>query len=180
MIYMFLADGFEEIEALATLDIIRRAELDIKTVGIGSDVIQGSHAIKVFADMQIKDISTDDMEMIILPGGIPGTLNLEAEPLLKTVVDYCARNDKFICAICAAPSILGHMNLLKGKNVTCYPGFDTQLNGANYTGENVSVDGKIITAKGAGVSIDFALKIVELFDSKEKANKLFCAMQCKN
>ncbi len=179
MIYLFLAEGFEEIEALATVDIIRRAELDLTTVGIGSKVIEGSHGIRVEADIMMKDISTDDMDMVILPGGIPGTLNLEADPILKTVIDYCVRNDKYICAICAAPSILGHMNLIEGKNITCYPGFDTQLNGANYTAEDVTVDGKFITGKGAGVAIDFALKIVEVFDSKQKAEKLFAAMQCK-
>lgn len=179
MIYVFLADGFEEMEALAPVDILRRAELDVKTVGVTGAVVTGSHGISVQTDMLISQITTDNMDMIVLPGGMPGTLNLEKDPIVGTCIRYCADNDKYICAICAAPSILGHMGLLKGKNAICFPGFEGELIGANISDKHVVADGKIITAKGAGVAVEFALKIVEDFDSKEKAEKLFAAMQCK-
>ncbi len=179
MIYVFLAEGFEEIEALATVDILRRAELDVTVVGVGGVNVTGSHGIKVVADIDCSKVTTDDMEMVVLPGGIPGTLNLEKDPIVKASITYANENDKYIAAICAAPSILGHMGIINGKKVTCYPGFDTQLGGAQYTAENVEVDGKFITGKGAGVANDFALKIVELYDSPQKAKKLFDAMLCK-
>ncbi|MFI3324730.1 MAG: DJ-1 family glyoxalase III [Clostridia bacterium] len=179
MIYVFLADGFEEIEALATVDILRRAELSVKVVGVGAKVIEGAHQIPVTCDITTSEITTDDIEMVVLPGGIPGTLNLEKDPIVKACITYAFHNDLFVGAICAAPSILGHMNLISGKNVTCYPGFDTQLNGANYTCENVTVDGKLITGKGAGVADDFALTLVEHFHSKARADKIKASMFCK-
>ncbi|MFI3207210.1 MAG: DJ-1 family glyoxalase III [Clostridia bacterium] len=177
MIYLFLAEGFEEIEALAVVDIIRRAEVSIKTVGVGSDEITGSHGITVKADMQIKDITTDDMEMIILPGGMPGTLNLEHDIIVKTCIRYCIDNDKYICAICAAPSILGHLGLLNGKKAVCFPGFEQELIGAINPDERVCVDGKIITARAAGVTCEFAIKIVENFVSVDEAKKIKASMQ---
>lgn len=179
MIYVFLAEGFEEMEALAPVDILRRAELPVTTVGVTGKEVTGSHGITVRTDMEIGSITTDDMDMVILPGGMPGTLNLEKDPVLKAAVSFCAGNDKYICAICAAPSILGHWGLLEGKKAVCFPGFEGELTGAQVTEERVQVDGKYITAKGAGVSVEFALKIVECFDSPEKAQKLFAAMQCK-
>ena len=179
MIYMFLANGFEEIEALAVLDIIRRAELEIKTVGVNSLEITGAHGVTVKSDMEIKDISTDDMEMIILPGGMPGTLNLEHDAIVKTCISYCINHDKFICAICAAPSILGHMGLLSGKNAVCFEGFESELKGANVKDDRLCVDGKIITAKAAGVSFEFGLKIVEEFLSLEVAEKVKSSMLIK-
>lgn len=179
MIYVFLADGFEEIEATAPIDILRRAELDLKTVGVAGKTVTGSHGITFVPDIEIKDVTTDDMDMVILPGGMPGTLNLEKNPIVKASVDYCIRNDKYVAAICAAPSILGHMGALAGKKATCFPGFEGQLTGAVVTEDFVTVDGKIITGKGAGASVDFALKIVELVAGKNVADKLFASMQCR-
>ena len=115
MIYVFLANGFEEIEALAPVDILRRAELEVKTVGVGGKTITGSHGITVTADIEEKDVTTDDMELMILPGGMPGTLNLEKSPIVTTCAEYCAKNDIYLAAICAAPSVLGHLGLLNGK-----------------------------------------------------------------
>lgn len=179
MIYVFLANGFEETEALAPLDILRRAELDVKTVGISGKTVTGSHGISVNADMDVTEITTDDLEMVVLPGGMPGTLNLEKDPVVRVCINYCNENDKYICAICAAPSILGHMHILEGKKATCFTGFEGELYGAEVTGDPVTVDGKIITARGAGVSISFGLKIVEEFVGKEKSDKLFAGMRCE-
>ncbi len=178
MIYMFLASGFEEIEAVTTLDILRRAELDIKTVGVGGKTITGSHGISVVADIECKDINTDDMEMIILPGGMPGTLNLENDPIVRTSINYCVSNDKLIAAICAAPSILGHMGILNGRNAVCYPGFEGELRGATNTDERVCVDGKIITARGAGVAVEFGIKLAEILAGEFMAKKIHAALIC--
>ncbi len=181
MIYLFLADGFEEMEALAPVDILRRAGLEVKTVGVTGKTLTGSHKISVTADIIADSVRYDDMDMVILPGGLPGTNHLEDSELVKRAVTYCYNNDKYIAAICAAPRILGHMGVLDGKNATCYPGNEDALTkgGANFTGESVVVDGKVITGKGAGVAVKFALKIVEVLSSKETSDKLFVGMQCE-
>ena len=144
MVYVFLANGFEEMEALAPVDLLRRAGVEVFTVGVGSDMIVSSHNIPVKTDTTVdKIVLNDELEMIVLPGGMPGTLNLEASPDVLGAVDYCADNNRYIAAICAA------------------------------------VDGKFITAKGAGCSMKFALKLVELLVSKEKAEALESGMQSK-
>lgn len=178
MIYCFLANGFEEIEALAPVDILRRAELEVVTVGVGSKEIRGSHGIKVIADIEENDVITDNMDMVILPGGMPGTLNLDHSPIVAACVDYCFKNDLPIAAICAAPSVLGHLGVLKGKRATCFPGFENELDCLEYTGDCVTKDGKIITAKGAGCAVEFGLEIVSLLLGEERAGKLKGAMQC--
>ncbi len=179
MIYMFLADGFEETEALVVLDIIRRAELDIKTVGVGAKEITGSHGITVSADILIGEVVTDDMDMVILPGGMPGTLNLEKDIIVKTSIEYCYDNDKYIAAICAAPSILGHMGLLKDRKAVCFPGFEGELIGAVNPDLRLCVDGKLITARAAGVAFEFGLKIVELLAGDYVSEKVKAAMLIK-
>ena len=179
MIYVFLAEGFEEMEALAPVDILRRAGLEVTTVGVTGKVVSGSHKIPVTSDITAEDVDFSNMDAMVLPGGLPGTNNLEACDIVKKSVEYCVANDKYVAAICAAPSILGHMGILKGKKATCFPGFDKELLGAEYTAESVTVDGKIVTGKGAGVSIDFALKLTEILKDRETADKLFASMQCK-
>lgn len=181
MVYVFLADGFEETEAIAPIDILRRAGLDVKTVGIGSCIIRGSHSIPIvtdFDDMQIK--IDDSVDMIVLPGGMPGTLNLEKNKTVQAAIDYCAQNDRFIGAICAAPSILGHKGLLKSKKATCFPGFENELTGAEVCGDSVVIDGKIITAKGAGVAVEFGLALVKALVGEAKYKKLHDSMQCND
>lgn len=178
MIYCFLAQGFEEVEALAPVDLLRRADFEVKTVGIGSQQITGSHGITVCADITDAQIETDPIEAIILPGGMPGTLNLEKSPIVKACVNYCIDNNLYVCAICAAPSILGHMGLLKGKKATCFPGFEKELTGAQYIDAPTITDGKIITAKSAGAAVEFALNIVKTMSTEEKAAKLRSALQC--
>ena len=120
MIYVFLANGFEEVEALAPVDMLRRAKLDVTTVGVTGKTVTGSHGIPLTADITAEELNIGaDMEMIVLPGGMPGTLNEEASPAVQAAINYCTANDRWIGAICAAPSILGHKGLLKGKTAVC-------------------------------------------------------------
>ena len=177
MIYVFLADGFEEIEALTAVDILRRAEYEVKTVGVGAKQVTGAHGITVAADLEEKDVTTDDLVMAVLPGGLPGTLNLEKSPIVRACVEYCFK-EAYVAAICAAPSILGHWGMLKGRRAICFPGFESQLEGASISRHRVCTDGKLITAKGPGVALDFALKIVELLSGIEASDKLKESLQC--
>ncbi len=172
MIYVFLANGFEETEALAPVDLLRRAGKNVVTVGVGDNIIKGSHGIPVIADTIVEEISLDEeLEMIVLPGGMPGTLNLEKSEYVQKAIDYCVQNNRFIGAICAAPSILGHKGLLNGKKAVCYTGFETQLEGAVICDSAVETDGIFITARGAGVAIEFGLKLVEKAVSKEESDR---------
>lgn len=172
MIYVFLAPGFEEIEALTPVDILRRAKLDVCMVGIGDDVIIGSHGIPVPCESEITQTLFDDMEMAILPGGMPGTLNLEKNEKLKAVVEYSMKSDIPIGAICAAPSILGHMGYLKDRKATCYTGFEDQLDCMEYTDNEVVTDGNITTSRGMGTAIPFSLRLLEILKGKESAKKM--------
>ena len=180
MVYCFLADGFEEVEAIAPVDMLRRAGVEVKTVGVTGDVISGSHGIKVTPDIDIKDIVLDDeLEAVILPGGLPGATNLEESSDVQKAIDFADANGKYICAICAAPQILGHKGLVKGKEAIAYPGFECELEGAIISEDYVALDGNIITAKGAGVAIEFGLKIVSVLKDAELADKIGKAIQMK-
>lgn len=180
MVYLFLADGFEEIEALTVVDLCRRSGIEIKTVGIGREAIRGSHGILVQSDMKDADFSADEnTDMIVLPGGMPGTKNLEASPVVQKAVDYCVLNNRMVAAICAAPSILGHRGLLKGHKALCYSGFENQLEGAEIAEGTVCVSGNFITSKGPGTAIDFSLKIVEILKSKEISDALSASLLYK-
>lgn len=175
MIYMFLAEGFEEIEALCPLDLMRRAGLSVRTVGIGGSKITGAHGIAVCADMtdsELDALHDSSAELIFLPGGMPGTLNLQASPTVKSAIELAVKNGSYIAAICAAPSILGDMGLLCGKEAICYPGFEERLTGATVSEKRLVLDGRIMTAAGMGVALDMGLFIVELFCGKEKADAL--------
>lgn len=178
MIYVFLADGFEETEALATVDILRRAQLDVRTVGIGSKQKTGSHGITVLTDMTDAQIDHNEISAIVLPGGMPGTANLEQSQAVTGCVRYCVENDLYICAICAAPSVLAHMGLLDGKKATCFPSFAGELEKAELLDRPAVADGKIITGKGAGATIEFALLAVEKIAGKEIAAQVRTALQC--
>ncbi len=175
MIYLFLAPGFEEVEALFPLDLLRRASLEIRTVGIGGAVITGAHGITVTADMtdtdylDLKDPSTD---MIILPGGMPGSLNLDASKAVDRAIRAAVASDAYLCAICAAPLILGRRGLLKGRRATCYPGFEDELIGATEIGGKIIRDGKIITATGMGVAMEFGLELVSVLAGTDVAGKI--------
>lgn len=173
MIYVFLANGFEETEAVTPIDILRRCGKEVVTVGIGDNIIKSSHGIAVVTDTEDKLIDlNENLEGIILPGGMPGTLNLEASETVQRAIDYCVSNNLYIGAICAAPSILGHKGLLKGKKAVCFSGFESQLEGAEVSDEPVVRDGNIITSRGAGTAVDFGLKLAEVFASEEQSRKV--------
>ncbi len=168
MIYVFLAKGFEEVEALAPVDCLRRAGKQVKTVGIGGQVIEGAHGISVAADITEDAVVLDNsLEMVVLPGGMPGTLNLGQSETVKKALQFAKEQDKWIAAICAAPSVLGREGLLKDKKAVVYPGFEKELHCAKVGHDTLCVDGKIITAKGPGVAFDFALKLVEVLLGKD-------------
>ena len=159
---VFFGTGYEEIEALTVVDILRRQGIDTEMVSImGEKTVLGSHQIPVVMDSLIEDVDFNKVDVLVLPGGLAGTKNLEACTLLMEQVDAFASAGKTVCAICAAPSILGHRGLLKGKRAIAYPGFEDQLEGAFVTYEPAVQDGNIITGRGMGCSIPFALKIVE-------------------
>ncbi|MBR5321496.1 MAG: DJ-1/PfpI family protein [Clostridia bacterium] len=181
MIYVFLAPGFEEIEALAVVDVLRRAELDVLTVGVGEDFVIGSHQIPVACDIYENALVLDEkIQAIVLPGGMPGTLNLEKSPVVQKAIDWAVENNKLICAICAAPSILGHKGLLDGKNATCFPGFEEELFGANVVKDFVVRDGNFITAKGMGSAIEFGLQIAEILTNPLEVKKIRASLQIYN
>ena len=178
MIYVFLANGFEEIEALAPVDFLKRAGVEVITVGIGSKEIIGAHNIKVIADITEAEVVLDEaLQGIILPGGMPGAENLNNSSLVQSAIDYCAENGKIISAICAAPFILGRKGLLNGKTATCFPGFEEELTGAAVVEQGVVTDGSIVTAKGAGVAWEFGVAICSLLVGEHKAQHILRGIQ---
>lgn len=182
MVLVFLADGFEEIEALATVDVLRRSGLEVVTVGVGGTSVVGAHGITVQADVTdnaVLPAAENGLQAVILPGGLPGTENLRASVVVNACLDRAAEDGVLLCAICAAPSVLGRKGLLRDRVATCYPGYEEDLLGAVCTGESVAVAADRITAKGAGVTIPFALAIVARLVSVETAAKLGEAMQCR-
>ncbi len=178
MFYLFLAEGFEETEALACLDVMRRAKLSVQTVGVTGEFVISSHGVCVKSDISADDIDFEEIEGAVLPGGMPGTLNLENDKRVIDCVKYCYENGKLVAAICAAPSILGHLGILEGKTATCFPGFEKELKGANHTAAHTETDGNVITAKGAGCAVEFGHAIVAKALSKEAADKVIEDMQC--
>ena len=170
---VFFAPGYEEIEALAVVDILRRAGIETDMVSItGEKKVTGSHKITVEMDKLFEEVDFDQIDMIVLPGGMPGTTNLEAfEPLMKQVEDFYAK-EKYVAAICAAPSIFGHRGMLKGRNACANPGFESHLEGANVKQEPAVVDGHVITSRGMGTAIPFGLAILEQLKGKEAAEEM--------
>lgn len=179
MLYMFFANGFEEVEAIAALDVIRRAGIEIKSVGVGSKTVTGSHGITVVCDVINDEINTfDGVEGVILPGGMPGTTNLYADEAVNKAVDYCAENNLLLAAICAAPLILGRKKLLDGKEAICFPGFEDELIGAAISDDYVCTCDNIITARGMGSAVNFGVAIVAYFKGQDFAAELKSGLQC--
>lgn len=178
MIYMFLANGFEEVEALAPLDLLRRAGCEVTTVGIGGDMILGAHKIAVQADIPDTMFRDSRPDMIILPGGMPGTRHLDESRTVDAALRSAANTGSYIAAICAAPSVLGKRGYLKGKKAVCFPGFEEYLDGAILQPKGVKVvtDGKIITAVGMGAAVEFGLALVRVLKGDEAANALCSAI----
>lgn len=180
MIYVFLANGFEEIEALAPVDFLRRVGVDVLTVGVSGKYCRGAHGINVEADILAEDVVLNEkVDGIILPGGMPGAENLDKSPLVQNAIDFCVENNKIISAICAAPFIIGKKGVLNGKKATCFPGFEKYLEGAEVLAEGVVTSGNIITAKGAGVAWEFGAAIGEKLAGKEKCSEILSGIQWK-
>lgn len=177
MVYVILADGFEEIEAIEPIDIMRRAGIDVKTVSVMSEkAVNGAHGIEVTADILINEVVPDGMDMLVLPGG-GGYQLLDASNEVHSLINYTITNGKYLAAICAAPSILGKKQILQGKKATCYPGFEKFCFGAEITGEKVSIDGKIITGRGPGAAAAFGFALAELLTDPQSVSELKNAMQ---
>ncbi|MBQ9914733.1 MAG: DJ-1/PfpI family protein [Clostridia bacterium] len=169
MVYVFLAEGFEEIEAIATIDILRRCGLSVQTVSITDEKnVCGSHGIPVTADALLAEIDPGSGKAFVLPGGLPGSDNLQNCKPLEKILKTESRNGKIIAAICAAPKVLGAFDLLEGRLATCYPGFEEELIGAEFVPDRAVLDGNIITSRGAGTASDFAFLIAKTLGKDPK------------
>ena len=172
-ILILLANGFEETEAIVPADVLRRAGADVRLVSVESaKEVTGSHGIKVAADALITEADGKGIAALVLPGGGPGTERLAASPEVKGLIELAVKEGAYICAICAAPSVLGRMGLLDGRKFACYPGFEKYMPQAVKTGKRVETDGKFITAECMGVSMEFALKISEILFGTEKREEV--------
>lgn len=179
MIAVLLADGFEEIEALTPVDMLRRAGLDVKTVGINGKIAAGSHSIPVICDLDTSEVNLSEVSMVIFPGGMPGSLNLDASPFTDKIIAAVTKNGGRIAAICAAPLVLGKRGLLDGKKATCYPGFEPELKGASIVDAGVVTDGNITTARGMGVALEFSEELISLICGDEVKERLSAAIMEK-
>lgn len=179
-IAVHMATGFEEIEAISIIDVLRRADVEVLVVSVtGSLEVMGAHKIAVKADVLFEDVNYDDIYMIVLPGGMPGSSNLDAHKGLQEQIVKFNNENKSLAAICAAPLVYGNLGILNGKKAACYPGFEKYLNGADVVFDSVVESGNTITGRGPGVAIQFALKLVEKLVSAEKAETLADQMLVK-
>lgn len=167
MIIVLLAEGFEEIEALTPVDMLRRAECEVYTVGIASREVTGAHGIKVVADKSYDEVDLSLVDFAIFPGGMPGSLNLDASEFTDKVIGAVTENGGHLAAICAAPLCFGRRGLLQGKRATCFPGFEGELRGATVTGEDFVTDGNITTGRGMEYSLPFSKELVRIAKAKK-------------
>ena len=170
MVYIILGKGFEPVEAIAPCDILRRGGVDVKLAGIGGKTVEAAHGVTVAADCTVEEIDQNALEMIVLPGGLPGSTNLQAHEGLTANIRAFASAGKKLAAICAAPMVFGSCGILDGKKATIYPGMEEYLTGAEPTGEAATVDGNIITGQGPALAMEFALAIAENVKGKETAD----------
>ena len=167
---IFMADGCEEIEGLTVVDIVRRAKMEIVMISVtGKKEVTSSHGVTFLADVLAEETGYEDLDGIVLPGGMPGTTNLKEDENVRKAVQEAYDDGRYVAAICAAPTILADMGLLKGKRATCYPDMESEIEDAYLTGAPVATDENIITSQGVGTAIDFALKLIEVLISEEKA-----------
>lgn len=170
---VFLADGFEEVEALIVVDLLRRASINVEMVSTKSDLrVTGAHGIAIYADSLFREGAYADCDMMFLPGGMPGTSNLIENEELAHEIRRFEKGGKYLAAICAAPSVYGNLGLLKGKKATCYPGFEDRLIGAQIVADKVVRDGIFLTSRGAGTAMDMALEIIKIFEGQGKADEI--------
>ena len=173
MVYVLLAEGFEETEAITPIDLLRRAGVEVKLVGVTGELVHGSHGIGIQTELPMDQVDWDKADMVVLPGGMPGTKNLYADERVTGAVRKCYDEGKYVAAICAAPSIiLGGMGLLKGRKATCYPGMEDGMTGATPVKANAVTDGKIITGCGVGGALDFACELITALCGKAKADEI--------
>ena len=172
-IALLLADGFEELEALTPLDVLRRAGADVDTIAIGDSTVSGSHGIKVIADLLAAEADVNAYGAVIFPGGMPGAKNLDESTFTDKIINAVIKNGGHLAAICAAPMVLGHRNLLMGKRATCFPGFEGELYGAIKLEENVVTDGNVTTASGMPAAMDFAKELTAILVSHDAVKKIF-------
>ncbi len=177
MVYVLFADGFEEVEAIEPIDIMRRAGIDVKTVSISdSKTVTGSHNIPVITDVTIDDVNIDDMELLMLPGG-SGHQLLDASAKVHSLINEALVRGKYISAICASPSVIGKKQMLMGKKATCFPGYEKYCYDADIVRDKAVIDGKIITGRGAGAASDFGFLMVSVLKDKDTAEKVKEIMQ---
>ena len=181
MVLEFLANGFEEIEALTPVDVLRRAGIEVKTVSLNdTDLVHGAHGIEVHADITASDLGDNIApDMVILPGGMPGASNLDGSPVVDSYLKKTSSCGGYIAAICAAPMVLGRRGLLSGRNAVCYPGFEKELRGARISEKKVVVDDKVITAAGMGVALEFALTLVRVLKGEEASEAIRASVIAK-
>ena len=173
MVYMLLGTGFEETEAIAPLDLLRRAGIEVKTVGLNGPIITGSHGIPVVADVEISEMNVADAEMVILPGGLGGVASIRASEEAMNIIRFAYENDKFTAAICAGPTVLADLGIPDGKKATCYPGCETGMGNALMQENAASViDGKLVTGTSAGCAVPFGLSLIEVLKGKEEADRI--------
>ncbi len=171
-VLIFFANGTEEIEALTVVDILRRAGAEVTLAGVGGVTLTGSHAIRITADIAAEDLKQFPYDMVVLPGGLPGTTHLDESEIVNRAIEAVDAANGYLAAICAAPLILGKRGYLVGKHATCYPGFESYLRGAKLSGAHVCVDGHIITGAGMGAAMEFSLALTEQLFGAEKAASL--------
>ena len=177
-VYAFLANGLEEVECLAVADVLRRSGVEVSLVSItGKKEVTGSHAIELKADALFEEVNPDDADVLFLPGGMPGTTNLKAHGGLAASIVKANKQGRRLAAICAAPSILGSLELLKGRTATCYPGFEDELPGVSYTIQGVVTDGNITTARGLGYALDMGLELIRLLQGPQQSKKIKASIQ---
>ena len=172
MVYMLLGTGFEETEAIAPLDLLRRAGVEIQTVGLNGKVIYGSHGIGVEADIEISQMDLTKLEMIILPGGLGGVASIRSCKAAMEAVRFAHENDKYTAAICAGPTVLADLGIPNGKNATCYPGCESQMGSANMVNAAAVTDGKLITGTSAGCAVSFGLALIAVLKGQEEADRI--------
>ena len=172
MVYMLLGTGFEETEAIAPLDLLRRAGVSVATVGLNGKTIFGSHGIGITADMQIGEMDLTDLDMIILPGGLGGVASIRACTAAMEAIRFAWENGKYVAAICAGPTVLADLGITDGKNATCYPGCESQMGNANMVCEAAVRDGKLITGTSAGCAIPFGLALIEALKGQAEADRI--------
>ena len=179
-VYAFLADGLEEVECLGAMDILVRAGVEVTLVSVtGSRQVTGAHGFTITADKLFEETDPAEADVLFLPGGMPGTTNLKEHAGVGKVVKEHTQAGKYVGAICAAPTVLADLGLLKGKKITCYPTVEQEIQGAVLLRTPVAVDGNIVTGRGAGTAVEFALKLIEVLEGEEKAQEVAKAIVCQ-